>query len=202
MQDAQHLERVRLEFQMFEIQKGEHKDKDKEWELFLPPKDIESVLQCKTISRTNCTDGYLKIFLKGQETQDAYDKFDYELCGYDLPAAVVSDGPRLAMVFSSGELQARGFKVNKLISEFRQWVFLYFAIYLFRPNTHSKPNTKYQEPLLLTAHVRSRTAVRHERKVNLTVQDIHRITHPKRIVRTCSWQHRTNKWPSFSIISK
>lgn len=30
MQDAQHLERVRLEFQMFEIQKGEHKDKDKE----------------------------------------------------------------------------------------------------------------------------------------------------------------------------
>ncbi|XP_037027198.1 cubilin isoform X3 [Bradysia coprophila] len=91
MQDAQHLERVRLEFQMFEIQKGEHKDKDKE---------------------TNCTDGYLKIFLKGQETQDAYDKFDYELCGYDLPPAVVSDGPRLAMVFSSGELQARGFKAK------------------------------------------------------------------------------------------
>lgn len=30
LQDAQHLERVRLEFQMFEIQKGEHKDKDKE----------------------------------------------------------------------------------------------------------------------------------------------------------------------------
>ncbi len=30
MQDAQHLERVRLEFQMFEIQKGEHRDKDKE----------------------------------------------------------------------------------------------------------------------------------------------------------------------------
>lgn len=30
LQDAQHLERVRLEFQMFDIQKGEHKDKDKE----------------------------------------------------------------------------------------------------------------------------------------------------------------------------
>lgn len=64
--------------------------------------------------RSNCTDGYLKIFLKGQETQDAYDKFDYELCGYDIPHYVVSDGPRLAMVFSSGELQARGFKVNSL----------------------------------------------------------------------------------------
>lgn len=62
-------------------------------------------------SRSNCTDGYLKIFLKGQETQDAYDKFDYELCGNDTPTYVVSDGPRLAMVFSSGEIQARGFKV-------------------------------------------------------------------------------------------
>lgn len=61
--------------------------------------------------RSNCTDGYLKIFLKGQETQDAYDKFDYELCGNDTPTYVVSDGPRLAMVFSSGEIQARGFKV-------------------------------------------------------------------------------------------
>lgn len=91
LQDAQHLERVRLEFQMFEIQKGEHKDKDKE---------------------SNCTDGYLKIYLKGQETQDAYDKFDYELCGFDTPHVVVSDGPRLAMVFSSGELQARGFKAK------------------------------------------------------------------------------------------
>lgn len=50
--------------------------------------------------------------MKGQETQDAYDKFDYELCGHDIPHYVVSDGPRLAMVFSSGELQARGFKVK------------------------------------------------------------------------------------------
>lgn len=35
LQDAQHLERVKLEFQMFEIQKGEHKDKDKEYVLHL-----------------------------------------------------------------------------------------------------------------------------------------------------------------------
>lgn len=68
--------------------------------------------------RSNCTDGYLKIFLKGQETQDAYDKFDYELCGFEIPHYVVSDGPRLAMVFSSGELQARGFKVG-LVATFR-----------------------------------------------------------------------------------
>lgn len=61
---------------------------------------------------SNCTDGYLKIYLKGQETTDSYDKFDYELCGKDKPYAVVSDGPRLVMVFSSGELQGQGFKVN------------------------------------------------------------------------------------------
>ncbi|XP_075148530.1 uncharacterized protein LOC142222327 isoform X2 [Haematobia irritans] len=87
MQDAQHLERVRLEFTAFNIPKVEHKDK----------------------SESNCTDGYLKVYLKGQETADAYDKFDYELCGNETQR-VVSDGPRLAMVFSSGELQGRGFK--------------------------------------------------------------------------------------------
>ncbi|XP_030573703.1 uncharacterized protein LOC115771944 isoform X1 [Drosophila novamexicana] len=87
MQDAQHLERVRLEFISFNIPKVEHKDK----------------------SESNCTDGYLKIYLKGQETADAYDKFDYELCGNETQR-VISDGPRLAMVFSSGELQGRGFK--------------------------------------------------------------------------------------------
>ncbi|EDV91452.1 GH13954 [Drosophila grimshawi] len=87
MQDAQHLERVRLEFTSFNIPKVEHKDK----------------------SESNCTDGYLKVYLKGQETADAYDKFDYELCGNETQR-VISDGPRLAMVFSSGELQGRGFK--------------------------------------------------------------------------------------------
>lgn len=62
----------------------------------------------------SCSDGYLKIYLKGQETTDSYDKFDYEMCGGDetKPSVVVSDGPRLVMVFSSGELMGRGFKAN------------------------------------------------------------------------------------------
>ncbi|XP_055680317.1 cubilin isoform X3 [Lutzomyia longipalpis] len=90
MQDAQNLERVKLEFSIFEIPKMEHKEK----------------------SESNCTDGYLKIYLKGQETTDSYDKFDYELCGSENPPPVVSDGPRLVMVFSSGELQGRGFKAK------------------------------------------------------------------------------------------
>lgn len=41
----------------------------------------------------------------------AQDKFDHEFCGNENPPVVISDGPRLVMVFSSGELQGRGFKV-------------------------------------------------------------------------------------------
>lgn len=75
-----------------------------------------------------CSDGYLKIYLKGQEAMDAYDKFDHELCGdgektnftvgtgsITVPlgaASLTSDGPRLVMVFSSGEMQGRGFKAK------------------------------------------------------------------------------------------
>lgn len=60
-----------------------------------------------------CPDGYLKIYLKGQEATDSYDKFDHELCGmHTIPPIVVSDGPRLVMVFSSGELQGIGFKAK------------------------------------------------------------------------------------------
>jgi len=74
-------------------------NKNGEWKLIIVPFS----------KRSNCTDGYLKIYLKGQETADAYDKFDYELCGNETQR-VISEGPRLAMVFSSGELQGRGFK--------------------------------------------------------------------------------------------
>ncbi|XP_076544897.1 cubilin isoform X2 [Osmia lignaria lignaria] len=89
MQDSQHLERVRLEFITFKIPKN------------------------KTIGDSSCTDGYLKLYLKGQEATDSYDKFDYELCGLKSnPSHVVSDGPRLVMVFSSGESQGQGFKAR------------------------------------------------------------------------------------------
>ncbi|XP_076374549.1 CUB domain-containing protein 2 isoform X4 [Megalopta genalis] len=89
MQDAQHLERVRLEFSTFKIPKN------------------------KTTGDSSCTDGYLKLYLKGQEATDSYDKFDYELCGIESsPTQVVSDGPRLVMVFSSGESQGQGFKAR------------------------------------------------------------------------------------------
>ncbi|XP_026333474.1 CUB domain-containing protein 2 [Hyposmocoma kahamanoa] len=95
MQDSQNLERVRLEFQNFSIPKGEKPKPD-----------------------SNCPDGYLKVYLRGQEATDSYDKHDAELCGEGspgppaFPAPLLSDGPRLVMVFSSGENQGRGFKAK------------------------------------------------------------------------------------------
>lgn len=63
----------------------------------------------------------MKIYLKGQEATDSYDKFDHELCGKEIhPGHVVSDGPRLVMVFSSGEQQGRGFKA--------EWVFFFMTL--------------------------------------------------------------------------
>ncbi|XP_050436829.1 cubilin-like [Adelges cooleyi] len=88
MEGSQDLERVKLEFFIFDIPKPRRTDQD-------------------------CTDGYLKIYLKGQEAMDLYDKFDYEMCGDEVDEKVlVSDGARLAMVFSSGDQQGRGFKAK------------------------------------------------------------------------------------------
>ncbi|KAF4525770.1 hypothetical protein B566_EDAN002032 [Ephemera danica] len=74
--------------------------------------DMQHLERVRLSFEKSCADGYLKIYLKGQETMDAYDKYDYEFCSESLPAQVVSDGPRLVMVFSSGELQGRGFKAK------------------------------------------------------------------------------------------
>ncbi|XP_042230629.1 cubilin-like isoform X5 [Homarus americanus] len=88
LQDAQNLERVRLQF----------------FDRFDIPADLKG--------DKNCSDGYLRIYLKGQETENAYDSPDYEVCGKTLPQTVVSTGPRLVMVFSSGKFQGGGFKAH------------------------------------------------------------------------------------------
>ncbi|XP_045128988.1 cubilin-like isoform X3 [Portunus trituberculatus] len=88
LQDAQNLERVRLQFfENFDIPAEPKGDK-------------------------NCSDGYLRIYLKGQETENAYDNPDHEVCGKTLPQTVVSSGPRLVMVFSSGKYQGGRFKAH------------------------------------------------------------------------------------------
>lgn len=84
---------------------------------------------------------------------DAYDKFDHELCGdgektnftvgtgtITVPlgaASLTSDGPRLVMVFSSGEMQGRGFK----------------AKYTFETGQYSPPAETLGTVWLLVSHV-------------------------------------------------
>lgn len=70
----------------------------------------------------SCSDGYLKLYLKGQEATDSYEKFDHELCGEESqPIEVVSDGPRLVMVFSSGDKVGRGFKAKYTFETGKQY---------------------------------------------------------------------------------
>ncbi|XP_076057543.1 cubilin-like isoform X2 [Oratosquilla oratoria] len=85
--DVQNLERVRLQF---------------------------SSLNIPAVPRgyKNCTDGYLRIYLKGQEEENAYDKPDHEFCGQSPPPTVVSSGPRLFILFKSGNQQGIKFKAN------------------------------------------------------------------------------------------
>ncbi|XP_064103778.1 cubilin-like isoform X5 [Macrobrachium nipponense] len=95
LQDAQNLERVKLQF----------------FDRFDIPAELKD--------GKNCSDGYLRIYLKGQETENAYDQPDDEFCGKTLPKTVVSSGPRLVMVFSSGKYQGGRFKaVYKFETEY------------------------------------------------------------------------------------
>ncbi|KAG8192223.1 hypothetical protein JTE90_014084 [Oedothorax gibbosus] len=84
MQDVQRLERVKLSFDKFEI-----------------PTHTNS-----------CTDGFLRVYLQGQEERYALDEFDHNLCGRNLPPSLKSEGPRLVMIFKSGSTQGQGFKAN------------------------------------------------------------------------------------------
>lgn len=84
LQDTQNLEKVKLDFEKFEI----------------PSNDNE------------CTDGQLKIYLQGQEERSAVEEFDHMLCGQDIPSTIISEGPRLVMVFNSGSSQGIGFKAK------------------------------------------------------------------------------------------
>ncbi|GIY50571.1 cubilin [Caerostris extrusa] len=93
MQDAQRLERVRLKFEKFEI-------------------PVTTPTTSMTPLTPTCTDGFLRIYLQGQEERYALDEFDQNLCGLDLPPSFKSEGPRLVMIFKSGSTQGTGFKAQ------------------------------------------------------------------------------------------
>lgn len=60
---------------------------------------------------------------------DLYDKFDYEMCGDEADEKVVtSEGARLAMVFSSGELHGRGFKAKYTFETGKRLVEIYIFL--------------------------------------------------------------------------
>jgi hypothetical protein len=63
--------------------------------------------------------------MKGQEITQQYDKHDFEFCGKEVPHDVSSDGPRVVLVFSSGETQGSGFKARY---EFETGIRLYISI--------------------------------------------------------------------------
>jgi hypothetical protein len=50
--------------------------------------------------------------LRGQEVIHAYDKYDADLCGNNATSVFWSEGPRLVMIFSSGQTQGSGFKAK------------------------------------------------------------------------------------------
>lgn len=130
---------------------------------------------------------------------DAYDKYDHEFCGTEKPYPVISEGPRLVMVFSSGELQGRGFKV-RLIQLISSWN--YIEQFSIRENTPSRPSIKSLERQHQMARVASRIEVRQKRKANLTHHDILPTIHPTQTVPSCFLQRLTSRLRLFSITLK
>ncbi|XP_059082755.1 cubilin-like isoform X2 [Tigriopus californicus] len=84
MQDEQNLERVVLEFDKFNV-----------------PMDDNQ-----------CNDGYLKVYIRGQEEDHEYDNHDYEFCGKSIPTRVKTPGPRLVLLFNAGTRPGSGFKAK------------------------------------------------------------------------------------------
>ena len=54
----------------------------------------------------------IKVYTHGQEEAHHYGEHDYEFCGTDLPPEVESPGPRLVLLFISGNKPAHGFKAK------------------------------------------------------------------------------------------
>lgn len=76
-----------------------------------------------------CSDGgFLKIYLHGQEERQALDEFDLNLCGTNKTPFVLSDGPRLAMLFSSSTTKGRGFKAKYIFQTGKKNFYFYFSM--------------------------------------------------------------------------
>ena len=56
-----------------------------------------------------CNEAYVRLYT---QSHDAVEEFDYVFCGQTLPPPVLSEGPTLVVVFSSGSTQGQGFKAR------------------------------------------------------------------------------------------
>ena len=74
MQDSQNLERVVLTFDKFDIPML-GKQKNKYFDIF------ENQLSFLTFTFNRCKDGYVKVYIQGQEEEHKYDKHDFMFCG-------------------------------------------------------------------------------------------------------------------------
>ncbi|XP_023327852.1 dorsal-ventral patterning tolloid-like protein 1 isoform X2 [Eurytemora carolleeae] len=90
MQDSQNLERVVLNFEKFDI----------------------PLIGVRKNYTERCRDGYVKVYIQGQEEEHNYDKHDYEFCGKTTPTVINSTGPRLVILFKAGSKPGSGFKAN------------------------------------------------------------------------------------------
>ncbi|CAG0879051.1 unnamed protein product [Cyprideis torosa] len=91
LQDKEHLERVRIEFERFGI----------------PAKDGTGGSMA-----TQCESAYLRVYLNGQEVMGDYGNPDGNFCGERLPPVMVSNGPRILLIFSAGTTPGTGFKAK------------------------------------------------------------------------------------------
>ena len=117
MQDEQNLERVILEFEKFNIpdQRSGGGSGSSSNELGMYGAGSGN-LGGYSVSRHRddytCEDGYLKVYMRGQEEEHEYEDHDYEFCGKSLPDRVKTPGPRLVLLFNAGEQQGSGFKAR------------------------------------------------------------------------------------------
>ena len=108
MQDEQNLERVKLTFDKFNI---------------------------PVATDHTCDDGYLKVYMKGQEEEHSYEQHDYEFCGRTAPPMVKTPGPRLVLLFKAGSKPGSGFKANfKFETEYLIPIGNTFQVFIIFPN--------------------------------------------------------------------
>ncbi|KAG1651900.1 Cubilin [Nymphon striatum] len=68
-------------------------------------------LEISTEAKNACTNGFLRVYLRGQEERHAVEEYDHIFCGHvQNPPKLISEGPRLVLVFSSGTSKGRSFK--------------------------------------------------------------------------------------------